>query len=124
VCVINLPSVHTNHRIFVILVALAALAGCEAGPLSCDGPAQCHGNACCMDTPIGYGGNGPAVYCTGAPDACRPTVTLNTLTTRVCQTDDDCVAGGISTVWTHCCDATISQHAVKACGGPCGTPGP
>ncbi|MCA1828606.1 MAG: hypothetical protein ABR567_21840 [Myxococcales bacterium] len=106
----------------MLALILLALAGCQS-PLPCDGPEQCGGNACCFDFPIGYLGQGPAVYCTSAPDACHPTETLNTRTTRMCETDADCVAGGISTVWSHCCPSSVMDRAANTCGGPCSRPG-
>ncbi len=106
------------------LVACAAVltAGCET-PLPCDGPSNCTGNACCFDFPTSNLGFGPAVYCTGAADACVPNVTIDTRTTRLCETDADCVAGGISTVWDTCCPSSVMNRAAKTCGGPCHRPG-
>ena len=106
-----------------VVLAVAALAGCGQGPLACDGPEQCGGNACCFDLPLDVNGLGPDVYCTGSPDACLPKTTVSTLTTRLCETDADCVAGGISTVWPYCCPSSVNNHAAKTCGGPCHRPG-
>jgi hypothetical protein len=108
------------HRILAVI--LFAAAGCETA-LPCDGPQQCGGNACCFDFPIGYLGQGPAVYCTSAPSSCNPGETLSTRTTRICQTDADCVAGGISTQWHYCCPSSVMNRPANTCSGPCGTPG-
>jgi hypothetical protein len=48
-----------------------------------------------------------------------PTTTLNTRTTRLCESDADCTAGGISTVWDKCCPSSVMDRYAKTCGGPC-----
>ncbi|MGZ6141896.1 MAG: hypothetical protein ACXWLM_01100 [Myxococcales bacterium] len=105
------------------LLALAVLStGCEP-PLACDGPSQCRGNACCFNFPTTNLGLGPDVFCTASPSDCPPKVTVDMTTTRLCETDADCVAGGISTQWNTCCPSSVMSRAAKTCGGPCVRPG-
>ena len=99
------------------LCALVLLAGCE-GPLPCGGPSECHGNACCYDIPL-TSQAGPAVYCTASPDACAPTQRLDLARTRLCHTNADCTAGGISTYEATCCPSSVMSRAAGSCQGSC-----
>ena len=108
-----------NRRLPVVLAFLALLAAACESPLPCDGPQQCGGNACCFDLPTDVGGQGPRVYCTGSADACTPFVRINQTTTRLCETDADCTAGGISTVWVNCCPSSVMNRFAKTCGPTC-----
>lgn len=103
-------------RLLLILAVLTA--ACEAGPLACNGPSDCGGNACCLDFGIGYKGT-TNVYCTGAPDACRPVQTVDSVITRMCTRDADCTAGGISTTANRCCASTVANHYAGTCDGLC-----
>jgi hypothetical protein len=95
---------------------LAIAAACDSSRLPCYGPADCGGNACCLRIPILAGPI--TVACGASPDACPPSQTFDMSTTRLCQTEADCTAGGISTSENKCCRASVSGHAAKSCTGP------
>ena len=92
-------------------VALATALGCSSSPPGqCQGPQDCGGNPCCW-TVINVSDRGTS--CETSASACVPVLGVDTLTTRLCQSDADCTAGGITTSLTHCCQE--STHSFKAC---------
>jgi len=96
-------------------VVLVTVLGCSSGPPGeCQGPQDCGGNPCCW-TVVDVMDRG--TICESAPSACVPVLGVDTLTTRLCQTDADCTSGGISTALTHCCQE--STHSFKACLAAC-----
>ena len=100
----------------VLLLGLALVAACGPG-LPCEGPKDCGGNACCFVTPTEHGGT-PYVTCTSAPTGCAIGDTIEERDRRVCQTDDDCVAGGIDTKYTKCCLASVGFRGAHTCTSP------
>jgi hypothetical protein len=104
-----------TRRFLSLAVLPLALLACSASPArECEGPGDCGGNPCCWSV-VNVNDQGTA--CEAAPSACVPVMGVDTLTTRVCQTDADCTSGGISTTLTHCCPAT--SHPFKACLSGC-----
>ncbi len=98
------------------LVSAMLLVACE-GALPCDGPEQCSGNACCYVRYTVRSGS-DYVGCTAAPDACAEKDTVYENHRRLCQTDADCTAGNVSTVYTKCCRASVFSHAAMTCTSP------
>lgn len=103
------------------VVFFALLVGCGQAPLPCDGPKQCGGNACCFNYQYTYGPGSvsTSVACAGSPADCVPTITTTDYVTRLCQTDADCVAGGISTSFPVCCPASVIDHYARSCQSYC-----
>ncbi|HTS81678.1 MAG TPA: hypothetical protein VMH40_13850 [Myxococcaceae bacterium] len=79
------------------------LAGCGSTPpvpgFECLAPQDCGGSPCCWSHSI----LAERSSCTSSPGACVPVLGVDTITTRLCQTDADCTSGGISTTLSHCC---------------------
>lgn len=96
-------------------LALALAAGCSSGSSGqCEGPQDCGGRPCCWRV---VNVQDLGIACEGTADACVPQMGVDTLTTRLCQSDADCTAGGISTALTHCC--AQPSHPFKACLSSC-----
>jgi len=83
------------------------------------GPQDCGGNPCCWRL---VNARDLGRSCEARPDDCVPVMGVDTLTTRLCQADEDCIAGGVTTALTHCCLAP--DHAWKACAVACSSRSP
>jgi hypothetical protein len=104
-----------SRKLLLLCVVLMTAVGCSSSPAGdCEGPQDCGGNPCCWSV-VDVMDRGRT--CTMAATACVPVLGVDTLTTRVCQSDADCTAGGISTALTRCCSQ--SSHAFKACLAAC-----
>jgi hypothetical protein len=103
-------------RLSTILAALALACGGQRLP--CYGPEDCSGNACCLEiATTNSGSNG--VSCTATPQSCPPAFTVEAHYTRMCKTDADCTAGGISTNEAKCCPSSVMSEAAGTCTGSC-----
>jgi hypothetical protein len=98
-----------------VVLALLALAACGGSSLPCSGPPDCGGNACCLTIPDLSGST--TLVCTSSPSACAPVRGLDQVT-RLCHTDADCTAGGISTSETRCCHASVMSQPAMTCTYP------
>src|SRR4051812_32328439 len=101
----------------LLLAAGIALAACGPG-LPCEGPSECGGNACCFITPTESGTSTPFVTCTASPTACAEPDTIDTRKRRMCHTDADCTAGGVTTAYTKCCKASVMGVGSHSCTSP------
>ena len=107
---------HNAASTALALTLLAGAVACNQGSLPCFGPADCAGNACCLQVPILTAET--LVYCTRSPAACPPMQTTDYSTTRLCHIDADCTAGGISTVENVCCRASVLGVSARSCTAP------
>lgn len=99
---------------------LACMPSCPDGgvtQISCDGPGTCGGNPCCISG--GAGGFG-SVACKSAPTECVPAIDFQSmaLTTRLCQADGDCTAGGVQTMLNRCCRLSFQGFTGRVCLNP------
>ncbi len=99
-------------------LALGACGGSVKPVSSCGGPADCGGDPCCYQvTPVQNGGQ---LSCASSASSCVPEQGVDTFTTRLCTTDADCTAGGVSTQLATCCPSTVQGKNVHACAKSCG----
>jgi hypothetical protein len=97
--------------------ALAACGGSVKPVNSCAGPADCGGDPCCYEvTPVQSNGQ---ISCGNSASSCVPEQGVDTFTTRLCTTDADCTAGGVSTQLATCCPNTIQGKNVHTCAKSC-----
>src|SRR4051812_3730919 len=106
------------NRLAAITLLAAALFACDSGRLTCYGPQDCSGNACCYFIPTGANG-GNTLQCTATPQSCEPKFTVDGHFNRLCETDADCTAGGITTNENKCCPSSVMSHAAGTCAGSC-----
>jgi len=103
------------RRLLLLSVSLLAGLACSSTPSGeCQGPQDCGGLPCCWRV-VNVTDEGTA--CQPAQNACVPRLGVDTLTTRLCQTDADCTSGGITTALARCCQE--STHPFKACLAGC-----
>ena len=105
-------------RIALLAGLAVAFFACDNSRLSCYGPADCGGNACCLYIPSGANGS-TTLGCTASPQACEPRFTVEGHFNRMCETDADCTAGGIETAEATCCPSSVMSHAAGTCAGSC-----
>jgi len=87
----------------------------QSSPLGvCHAPQDCDGNPCCWRV-VNVRNLGTS--CEATASGCVPEMGVDTLTTRLCETDGDCTSGGITTALTHCCQE--SGHSFKECAAAC-----
>lgn len=105
-------------RTAVLAVVATALFACDSQRLTCYGPDDCSGNACCLFIPSGANGS-TTLQCTPTPQSCEPKFTVEGHYNRLCETDADCSAGGIDTSQNRCCPSAVMSHAAGTCAANC-----
>lgn len=101
-----------------LLFAVLISASCSSSPLGvCAGPQDCGGNPCCWRV-VNVRDLGTS--CEATASGCVPELGVDTLSTRLCETDSDCTSGGITTALKRCCQE--SGHAFKGCASACLSP--